>query len=113
MYVKRSHVTSPFQSDSITGYETTTSPISNGVITITNTHKPETTSVTVNKDLVDDDNKDGIRPAKITVTLQSNGSTYGSPVDISSPWSYTWSNLPVYDKGTKGNYTVKEDSITG
>ena len=102
------------QEDTIAGYEATTSGINSGVITLTNTHIPETTSLTVNKVWVDANNQDGLRPNKITVTLQANGTATGTPVELSgNQWTYTWNNLPVYNQGKKILYTVQEDTIAG
>ena len=89
------------------GYETSYSQLENGTITITNTHKPQETSVEVKKVWVDNNNQDGIRPSSITVTLKGNGQQIGQPVELKGEqWSYTWSNLPEYANGEKINYTV-------
>ena len=79
----------------------------NGTITITNTHTPKTTSITVNKVWVDNNNQDGIRPSSVTVTLNANGKPVGQPVELKNgQWSYTWTNLPEYSNGEKINYTL-------
>ena len=94
--------------------------------TMTNTyHRPET-SVKVNKVWEDDNNRDGKRPAKITVTVKevSGNSTQDvtfvqsgneSSVDLpkagvgdDDKWSHTWENLLKYRNGKEIEYTVEE-----
>ena len=79
---------------------------------ITNTHTPETTSITVNKVWDDADNQDGIRPASITVNLKADGTV----VDVLTltevnQWSGTFVDLPVYENGEEINYTVEEVAV--
>ena len=81
--------------------------------TITNTHVPETTSVTVTKVWEDGDNQDGIRPESVEVQLYANGEAYGDPVEVTADngWQYTWTNLPKNEKGEAIVYTVAETSV--
>ena len=89
--------------------------------TVTNSHTPETTSVTVNKEWLDEHNQDGIRPGSITVRLLADGNQAKDAnnndliatitPDNSGNWTYTWSGLAKYKEGSKINYTVSEDAV--
>ena len=81
--------------------------------TITNTHVPETTSVTVTKVWEDGDNQDGIRPESVEVQLYANGEAYGDPVEVTADngWQYTWMNLPENANGEAIVYTVAEINV--
>ncbi len=81
---------------------------------ITNTHVPDTTSVSVRKVWNDADNQDGIRPAAVLVQLKADGSNYGSPVALNAgnSWSHTWNNLPKFSGSTTPiAYTVEETPV--
>ncbi|WEV45648.1 Cna B-type domain-containing protein [Streptococcaceae bacterium ESL0687] len=70
--------------------------------------------ITGRKTWDDDNNKDGLRPDKITVHLLANGQTVQStPVSADTDWEYEFTNLPEYKDGQKINYTVTEDSVDG
>jgi hypothetical protein len=81
--------------------------------TITNTHTPATTSVSVNKVWKDSKDKDGTRPDSVTVQLYANGSAYGDPVVLSedNSWAYTWSGLNANNGGKAVAYTVAETDV--
>ncbi len=89
--------------------------------TVTNSHTPETTSVTVNKEWNDDSNRDGKRPGSITVRLLADGNQAKDAnnndliatitPDNSGNWTYTWSGLAKYKAGQKINYTVSENTV--
>ena len=81
--------------------------------TITNTHVPETTSVTVTKVWEDGDNQDGLRPESVEVQLYANGEAYGDPVEVTADngWQYTWTNLPENANGEAIVYTVAEINV--
>ncbi|MBQ9620952.1 MAG: Cna B-type domain-containing protein, partial [Atopobiaceae bacterium] len=74
------------------------------------------TDVTVTVKWDDADNKDGIRPEKLELTL--NGVPEGTPtpdVEIAkdgNTWTYTWTGLPKTDAdGAEIAYTVAEESV--
>ena len=81
--------------------------------TITNTHVPETTSVTVTKAWDDGDDQDGLRPDYVTVQLYADGTAHGDPVEVKAAdgWTYTWTNLPKNEKGEAIVYTVEEVNV--
>ena len=92
----------------VEGYKTTIDGTA-----ITNTHKTEKTSVSVEKKWKDQDNKDGVRPSSIRVQLYANGKASGDPVtlDAANGWKYTWSGLDKNAAGKAITYTVKETSV--
>ena len=81
--------------------------------TITNTHKPEKTKVSVVKVWDDADDQDGFRPTTIKVRLYKDGDALGKIVTLSkdNKWKYTWEDLPKYEAGKEIKYTVDEVSI--
>ena len=102
------------------GDEYTTAYSEDG-LTVTNSHTPATTSITVNKDWQDKDNQDGKRPGSITVKLLANGEQAkgadGNDLvatitpDANGDWTYTWSGLDKYKAGEKITYTVEENAV--
>ena len=80
---------------------------------ITNTHKVERTSVSVEKKWSDASNQDGVRPSSVSVQLYADGKAYGDPVtlDAANGWKHTWSGLDRNAAGKAIAYTVKEVSI--
>ena len=87
--------------------------------TITNTHTPTPTSVTVEKDWQDASDKEGFRPESVTIILHaSDKSIADQQVTITGTpsWSHTFTDLLAYKDGKKITYTVEEvktDVITG
>ena len=78
--------------------------------TITNTHAPNETHLTVMKRWEDNNNEDKKRPEAIKVQLYADGKEKGEPVFLNedNKWSYTWSHLPEKVDGKKVKYEVKE-----
>lgn len=87
---------------------------SEGGYTITNTHKASTKTIFVTYKWEDDDNRDGIRPDKVAVTLTGDdGNTYEAELTKSEGYRYVFSNLPVYKNGTAIKYSLKTESLSG
>lgn len=80
---------------------------------VTNTHTPEKTSVKGKKIWKDEDNKDGIRPASITVKLLADGKETGQTATVSetSGWTYEFTGLDRYQEGKEIAYTVEEVNV--
>ena len=80
---------------------------------VTNTHTPEKTSVKGHKIWKDEDNKDGIRPASITVKLLADGKETGQTATVSetSGWTYEFTGLDRYREGKEITYTVEEVNV--
>ena len=77
---------------------------------ITNSYKPEETSVKVTKKWEDADNQDGKRPESIKVQLYGNDKKVGEEVTLNegNSWTHTWAKLPKNAAGIPIKYTVKE-----
>ena len=93
------------------GDEDATSAANGG--TITNTHEPEQTEVSVKKVWDDEDNQDGIRPESITVKLLADGEDTGESVTLSedNEWTDTIDELDKFAAGKEIVYTWDEGTI--
>lgn len=93
-------------------YESTIAKESNGYV-ITNTLK--STSLTVSKVWDDEDDRDGLRPEKITIVLKANGETYKTQeiTGTGNTWSYTFEDLPTHIDGEAVTYTAEEIVVEG
>ena len=81
---------------------------------VTNTHVPETTEVTVTKTWTDADDQDGYRPDSIIINLFANGEKVKSEtisVDTEGNWSHTFTELPKYAAGKEIAYTITEEAV--
>ena len=79
---------------------------------ITNTHTPEKTTITGSKTWDDNGDQDGKRPSSITVRLLADGRVVShKKITEKDNWSWNFEDLPVYEKGEKITYTIKEDSV--
>lgn len=80
---------------------------------VTNTHTPEKTAVKGKKIWKDEDNKDGIRPASITVKLLADGKETGQTATVSETngWTYEFTGLDRYQEGKEIAYTVEEVNV--
>ena len=79
---------------------------------VTNTHTPEKISISGSKTWDDADNQDGKRPSSITVRLLADGRVVShKKITEKDNWSWNFEDLPVYEKGEKITYTIKEDSV--
>ena len=95
----------------VSGYETAYSE--NGA-NVTNTHTPETITVSGTKTWLDNDDQDGKRPESITVHLFAGGTEVANKVvTAGDDWKYTFTGLPKYASGTEITYTVTEDTVSG
>ena len=97
--------------DGVSGYQTQIDGYS-----ITNTHTPEETEVTVTKTWVDEDDQDGIRPGSITVNLLADGEKVDSATisaNADDKWEYTFDGLPLKKDGEIIDYTITEDGVSG
>ncbi|MBE6731079.1 MAG: Cna B-type domain-containing protein [Ruminococcaceae bacterium] len=98
----------------VNGYESAITGTAANGYTITNTHAIETTTVSGTKTWVDDGDRDGIRPEKITVNLLANGTEVDeATVTAENGWAYTFENLPVNENGEPIKYEVTEDAVDG
>ncbi len=104
------------------GYEVDPGDAENG-FTFTNTHTPEVIDITGTKAWDDDDNRDGIRPGSITVSLLADGeavldaddnpvSTTVTP-DTDGNWTYAFTDLDKFADGEEIDYSISEDVPDG
>ena len=94
------------------GYTVTEESQEKGDVVLTNTHIPSTVDIPVTKIWVDNDNQDGLRPAKITVKLLANGEEVARK-DITSEtdWKETFAGLPKFKDGKEIVYTLQEEKV--
>ena len=80
------------------------------ITTLTNTHTPEMTDISVTKVWEDNNNKAGVRPASIQVQLYADETPQGDSVELNeeNSWKYTWKDLDKYADGTEISYRVDE-----
>ena len=98
-------------------YTSTVTTDKDGKYTVTNEYTPEKTSIKGRKIWKDEDNKDGIRPASITVKLLADGQDTGKTAVASEAtgWTYEFTELERYKdtKGTEFKYSVVEVPVDG
>lgn len=106
-------VTYTLSEGAITGYTADTTSIQgtgNKVEgTITNTHKPEITSVNVTKVW------SGSQGSSVTIHLFADGVDTGKSLTLTADdnWTGAFTNLPKKNHGTAIAYTVTEDAVSG
>ena len=100
--------------DKITGYTTIpeSMTVSDGQ-TITNTHTPEKTEVSVTKKWDDNNDQDGKRGNGATFHLYANGVDTKKTLTTTSDEKVTFEDLDKYADGEEIVYTIVEDAITG
>lgn len=97
----------------VEGYSSSITATEGGYIVV-NTHKADTKTVTVSYKWEDDDNRDGIRPDKVAVTLSGDdGNTYEAQLIKADGYSFDFNNLPVHKNGAVIKYSVKTGSLSG
>ncbi|MBQ9057653.1 MAG: Cna B-type domain-containing protein [Atopobiaceae bacterium] len=97
--------------DAVSGYSMT-SAVEGTAVTITNTHTPETITVSGSKTWSDSANQDGRRPASITIRLHADGTEVDSKtVTSADQWSWSFTGLPRYAGGNEIVYTITEDAV--
>ena len=95
--------------EAVEGYETTIEGTN-----ITNTRTPEVTEVAVKKIWDDADNKEGLRPEKITVRLLADGQEVAvKEITATDNWQASFTDLPIYKEGKKITYAITEDPVAG
>ena len=101
--------------DSDDTYKAEISGNSTAGFTVTNTHTPQKTDITINKVWDDADDQDGKRGGvaasmQLYKTVDGPKTAVGDPVTVgtANDWSHTWPNLPVYEGGKAITYSVAE-----
>ena len=97
--------------EGIKGYKTTITDNETGTIAVINTHEPVKT-ITVTVTWNDENNKDNIRPDKVTVKL-ANGTTAVSTKEINNDsWKHIFEDISVFNGSDKVSYTVTQDAVS-
>ena len=96
----------------VKGYTSTVDDSNKGNVVITNSRTPEVTEVAVKKIWDDADNKEGLRPEKITVRLLADSQEVAvKEITATDNWQASFTDLPVYKEGKKIAYTITEDPV--
>lgn len=102
--------------DAVNGYTGKITTDDTGyILSITNTHTPETIRKTVTKTWDDGNDRDGIRPTNVKIELYgTDGTRRTQYLTKDNHWSYSFENLPKYqNEGTIILYTIKEEAVDG
>lgn len=100
--------------EAVEGYTAVVTGNTDDGFTITNTKASEKTEVKIKKTWDDSNNKDGKRPANITVRLYADGvEVNGQTLTLSqsNSWMGSFTNLDKYKNGQIIMYTIKEDAV--
>ncbi|MCD8397586.1 MAG: Cna B-type domain-containing protein [Lachnospiraceae bacterium] len=83
--------------------------------TVTNNHIPAVTDVVILKEWEDDNDRDGIRPDSVHVTLTaSDGNSYECELNYDNAYVCVLTDLAVYQNGGELiTYTVTEEEVEG
>ena len=100
---------------SVAGYQSSITGDAATGFTITNTHMPEKTAVSVQKVWNDANDQDGKRPETVTVRLLADGQDTGKTLTLNAAngWAGRFSDLAVYNAGVAIAYTVEEADVAG
>ncbi len=79
---------------------------------ITNKHVSERIDIEGKKTWDDEDDKNEMRPVKITIRLFADGNEIDAKtVTEKDGWAWKWEDLPKYKDGKEIKYTIKEDRV--
>lgn len=109
-------ITYTITEDAVNGYTGKITTDDTGyILSITNTHAPETIRKTVTKTWDDGNDRDGIRPTNVKIELYgTDGTRRTQYLTKDNHWSYSFENLPKYqNEGTIILYTIKEEDVDG
>ena len=99
--------------DAVSGYETVITGTQTEGYTITNSHNPETVTVSGSKTWKDNDNQDGVRPESITVNLLADGEKIDTAVvTAENDWAWSFENLAKFkNQGVEIVYAIVEEAV--
>lgn len=93
--------------DSVDGYEQSIDGL-----TVTNTHRPETVTISGSKRWDDGDDRDGLRPDSITVILMADGKESDrKTVTVEDEWKWSFEGMPRRKDGEEIAYTIDESPV--
>lgn len=112
---KRQAIQERLKSSGISTYAGTVTKGTDGyTFTIKNDHTPAVVDIPVTKVWNDDEDRDGLRPNSIHVTLTgSDGSTYKKDLEKDSGYSTIFTSLPKYHNGELISYSLAETPVEG
>lgn len=97
----------------VEGYTTEYIPTEDG-FDVRNTHAPETIELTGSKVWNDNNNQDGIRPARVIIRLLANNQPVSQrTVTAADGWVWSFKNLPKKHLGQVVQYSIMEDAVPG
>ena len=96
----------------VSGYEMSYTYNENSIV-VTNTHVPETKSITIEKIWQDNNNQDGIRPRSVDVNIKNGNEVLKTVTITDENWTQVVNDLPVYSNGNKIEYTLEEVEVSG
>ena len=106
-YANGTEIVYTITEEMVEGYDSTV----NGY-NVTNTHIPETISISGSKTWNDANNQDQKRPDSITINVLANGVKVASKtVTEADGWKWTFTDLPKYGNGAEITYTITEDAV--
>ena len=98
--------------DAVKGYTSEVTGTAKDGFTITNTHTPETITVSGAKTWADEDNNDGLRPEMITVNLMNGDDVVASKtVTADDNWAWSFTGINKYKDGKEISYSIKEEAV--
>ncbi len=98
----------------VDGYTTIITYNAENGFTITNTHTPETITISGAKTWNDNNDQDGVRPDSITVNLLADGEVVATTTATAETgWTYTFQDMPKFADGKEIKYTVQEVAVDG
>ena len=99
----------------VAGYQSSITGDAATCFTITNTHTPEKTALSVKKVWDDADDQDGKRPETVTVRLLADGQNTDKTLTLNADndWAGSFSDLDAYKEGAAIVYTVEEADVAG
>ncbi|MBZ6527548.1 Cna B-type domain-containing protein [Aerococcaceae bacterium DSM 111021] len=97
-----------------TGYTSIVTDNNDGNLLITNSFTPEITEISGTKTWNDNEDQDGLRPESVIIRLFADNVEVSSQTAMESDgWSYSFTNMPVFNNGARIAYTITEDYIPG
>ena len=107
-YENDAEITYTVEEETVEGYTATV----NGY-NITNSYTPGKTSVHVTKKWDDADDKEGKRPASVTITLYADGEKTDKTLVLNKEnnWTGNFTELDEYKAGEKIEYSIKEEPV--
>jgi hypothetical protein len=98
--------------DAVKGYTSEVTGTAKDGFTITNTHTPETITVSGAKTWADEDNNDGVRPESITVKLMNGNDVVASKtVTANDNWAWSFTGINKYKDGKEISYSIREEAV--